>query len=271
MPLKAVKRVNDTLDIGPVQGGHKTIFRCAARWQFYNDWPVSQFVVSMIPKRASREQAAPRRGSADPSERKRPSQDERRAAILAAALDVFSKSGFAAARLEDVAQKAGVAKGTLYLYFPDKEALFEALLQGLATPVLERIEALSSNPALPASAVLGGILALFQSEIIGTDRERLLRLIIAEGPRFPKIAEFYHREVISKGREIIRSLAARGYERGELASDAMARFPQLFFAPLLTAIIWRSLFSRFDPLDVTAMLECHRKLMLGLKDEESPK
>ena len=223
----------------------------------------------MIPKPATKVEAAPKKAAL--VERKRPTQDERRAAILAAALDVFAENGFAAARLDDVAQKAGVAKGTLYLYFPDKEALFEALLQGLASPVLRRFEALSSDPELPVSAILAGILTLFQTEIIGTDRERLLRLIIAEGPRFPKIAEFYHREIISKGREIIRAIVTRGYESGELASDAMARFPQLFFAPLLTAVLWRSLFQRFDSLDVNAMIECHRKLMLGLKDEETPK
>ncbi len=224
-----------------------------------------------MPKAATKEQTASKNSLSERAERKRPTQDERRAAILTAALDVFAENGFAAARLDDVAQKAGVAKGTLYLYFPDKEALFEALLQGLASPVLQRFEALSSDPDLPASAMLGGILTLFQTEIIGTNRERLLRLIIAEGPRFPKIAEFYHREIISKGREIIRAIVTRGYERGELPSDAMAKFPQLFFAPLLTAVLWRSLFSRFDPLDVSAMIECHRKLMLGLKDEETPK
>ena len=229
------------------------------------------FMGAMMPKLATKEQAAPKKGLQELSDRRRRSQDERRAGILAAALDVFAENGFAAARLDDVAQKAGVAKGTLYLYFPDKEALFEALLQGLVSPVLERIQALSADQTLPSSAALGGILTLFQTEIIGTSRERLLRLIIAEGPRFPKIAEFYHREVISKGREIIRTLVARGYERGELPSDAMAKFPQLFFAPLLTAVVWRSLFSRFDPLDVNAMIECHRKLMLGLKGEETSK
>jgi AcrR family transcriptional regulator len=219
-----------------------------------------------------RERAVPNKAvAAESSERKRPTQDERRAAILAAALDVFSENGFAAARLDDVAQKAGVAKGTLYLYFPDKEALFEALLLGLVSPVFQRVQAISADPRLPAGAVLERILAMFRDEVIGSNRERLLRLIIAEGPRFPKIAEFYHREVISKGREIIRAVVARGYEKGELPSDAMSKYPQLFFAPLLTAVIWRSLFSQFDPLDVNGMIECHRKLMLGLKDEETPK
>jgi AcrR family transcriptional regulator len=202
---------------------------------------------------------------------KRVSPDERRAAILDAALDVFAENGFAAARLDDVAQKAGVAKGTLYLYFPDKEALFEELLRGLASPILDRFAALAADDTIPAGVMLERILQVFASQIIGTKRERMVRLIIAEGPRFPRIAEFYHREVISKGREIIRTIAARGHERGELPSDALTKFPQLFFAPLLMAVIWRSLFSRFDPLDVNAMIESHRRLMLGLKDEEGPK
>lgn len=218
----------------------------------------------MIFKRSSKDAALT-------TERKRVTQDERRAAILDAALDLFSKHGFAAARLDDVANKAGVAKGTLYLYFPDKQALFEELLLSLAQPVLRRLEALSLDSSQPADLVLQRILQLFQEEVLGSNREWLLRLIITEGPRFPKIAEFYHREIVSKGREIIRKIATRGFERGELPTDAIAKFPQLFFAPLLTAVVWRSLFSQFDPLDVKAMLESHRKLMLGLENEENSK
>ena len=225
----------------------------------------------MIPKPEAKGEGGPRKVGAEVPARKRPTPDERRAAILSAALDVFSENGFAAAKLDDVAQKAGVAKGTLYLYFPDKEALFEALLTGLASPVLDRIEALATDPSLPARAVLERILSVFQTEIIGTDRERLLRLIIAEGPRFPAIAEFHHREVISRAIRLIRVFAARGFERGEISSDAIARFPQLFFAPFMVAVIWRSMFERFDPLDVGAMMACHRELMLGPYDEESQK
>ncbi len=244
------------------------LFSCAVSIPALNDWLVSQYNLagSMHEKAPIETEESERAG-----ERRRVSQDERRASILAAALDVFSEHGFAAARLEDVAQKAGVAKGTLYLYFPDKEALFEQLLLGLVQPVLRRIEALSADQGQPAPIVLKRILQLFQDEVIGSNRERLLRLIISEGPRFPRIAEFYHREIISKGREIIHAIAARGFERGELPSDAMAKFPQLFFAPLVIAVVWSSLFSKFDALDVKAMLECHRKLMLGLNDEESPK
>jgi AcrR family transcriptional regulator len=204
------------------------------------------------------------------AEKKRITQEERRKAILNAALSVFSEQGFAAARLDDVAQRAGVAKGTLYLYFPDKEALFEQLLLSIAGPVLARFGALAADDSRPAGAVLGEILEFIQTEILGSGREHILRLIISEGPRFPRIAEFYHREVVRKGREIIRTIAKRGFERGELPSDALTRFPQLFFAPVLVAVFWEALFSKFDKLDVEGMLAEHRKLMLGAPHKGGP-
>jgi AcrR family transcriptional regulator len=203
------------------------------------------------------------------TERKRPSQDERRAAILAAAFEVFADHGFAAARLEDVARKAGVAKGTLYLYFPDKEALFEQLLLSFANPLLSRINAIAVLPDVPAPVILERIIALFQKEILGTEREKMLQLLISEGPRFPRIAEFHHREVVSRGLSAIRAVATRGFERGELSSDALVKCPQLFFWPLLGVVIWRSLFGRFDPLDVATAIDAHRDL-LGLIKKEKP-
>ena len=222
-----------------------------------------------MPKPASKESPAEKHGA--PSPKRRPTPEERRAAILSAALDVFSQNGFAAAKLDDVAQKAGVAKGTLYLYFPDKEALFEALVTGLASPVLDRVEALAADPSLSPVAVLDRILEVFQQTILEENRGRLLRLVISEGPRFPKIAAFHHREVVSRGLRIVRLLGARGYERGELPSEAIARSPQLFFAPFMLAVVWKSLFDRFDPLDVQTLIEVHRMSILGLTSKESRK
>jgi AcrR family transcriptional regulator len=204
-----------------------------------------------------------RADDAGSAEKKRITQEERREAILHAALSVFSEQGFAAARLDDVAQRAGVAKGTLYLYFPDKEALFEQLLLSMAGPVLARFDALSADDSRSAAALLSDILEFIQTNILNSGRVHILRLIISEGPRFPRIAEFYHREVVSKGREIIRTIAKRGVARGELPSDALTRFPQLFFAPVLVAVFWEALFSKFDKLDVAGMLAEHRKLMFG--------
>src|SRR5262249_25606246 len=161
------------------------------------------------------------------------SAEERRQRILAAALEAFAEQGFAAARLDDVAENAGVAKGTLYLYFKDKEALFEALILSAIAPVLARFEALAVQEDVSTERLLAKFLDLFRTEVLETPRKKLLRLIIAEGPRFPKVARFYHRQVVSKGLALLRRIAERAWRRGELRSDALVRFPHLMFAPLL--------------------------------------
>jgi AcrR family transcriptional regulator len=179
----------------------------------------------------------------------------RRQAILDAALVVFAAHGFEAARLDDVAARAGVAKGTLYLYFKDKQALFETLVRSAIDPVFERIAAVSSVPDLPLGQVLQLLFAVFRSQILETDRKLMLRLVIAEGPRFPAIAEFYYRNVVARMLPLIRRIAERAVERGELPNDALARFPQLAAGPLLLAVLWDAMFTRIDPLDMGRYLE----------------
>jgi hypothetical protein len=88
-------------------------------------------------------------------------------------------------------------------------------------------------------------------------------LVITEGPRFPKLAEFYYREVISRVMETIRAMLRRAHERGELKTDALVRFPQLLAAPGVVAIIWSGLFDRFEPLDVRALMRAHFDVLLG--------
>ena len=91
----------------------------------------------------------------------------------------------------------------------------------------------------------------------------MIRLVIAEGPRFPKLAEFYYREVIARVLPAVRALLARAVERGELRDDALARFPQLLIAPGLLAIVWSGLFERFAPLDVQELMRAHLDLLFG--------
>ena len=193
---------------------------------------------------------------------RRERQNERRAAILAAALDEFSARGYAATRLDDVAQRAGVAKGTIYLYFRDKESLFQELVRAMLSPLVGAIEA-APVTGLPARAVAEMIADLFVNEIYRTRRKDVLRLIIAEGPRFPELAEFYYNEVIARVLPAVRALLSRAVERGELSHDALARFPQLLVAPALLAIIWNSLFERFAPLDIRELMRAHLDLVFG--------
>ncbi len=186
----------------------------------------------------------------------------RRAAILDAALDEFSARGFAAARLDDVARRADVAKGTIYLHFKDKEALFQELVRTMMGPLVATLEQLRASD-VPIRIVLERFVELFVREIYGTRRRDVARLVITEGARFPTIAEFYYREVVERGIAAMRALIERAVSRGEISHAALARFPQLVVAPGLVAIFWAGLFDRFAHLDVAAMMRAHIEILLG--------
>jgi AcrR family transcriptional regulator len=188
---------------------------------------------------------------------------DRREAILAAALDEFSSRGFEAARLDDVARRAGVAKGTIYLYFRDKESLFQELVRTMLTPLVGTIEALGQAD-LPLPALADRIVELFVREVYETRRKDVVRLMISEGRRFPKLAEFYYREVLSRIIAAVRSLLRRAAARGEV-SEGLAEFPQIIAAPGLIAIIWSGLFERFEPLDVRKMMKTHVDLLFSVR------
>jgi AcrR family transcriptional regulator len=180
----------------------------------------------------------------------------RREAILNAALDEFSARGFAAARLDDVAQRAGVAKGTIYLYFADKETLFQELVRFQLNPIVGIFEtALASD--MPLRALLDQAIELFATQIYGTHRKLVIRLIISEGPRFPALAEFYYREVLARMLGAVRARLVRALKRGEIPDDTLIRFPQLIGAASIVAIVWHSLFDPYEPLDVRALLRAY--------------
>lgn len=185
----------------------------------------------------------------------------RRETILAAALDEFAASGFAAARLDDVAKRAGVAKGTIYLYFRDKQSLFQELVRAMLTPLVGTIEGLNAAD-VPMSALADTIVDLFVREVYETRRKDVIRLMISEGPRFPELAEFYYREVLSRIIAAVRALLTRAAARGE-APGGLAEFPQIIAAPGLIAIIWSGLFERFEPLDVRKMMKTHVELLFA--------
>jgi AcrR family transcriptional regulator len=185
----------------------------------------------------------------------------RREAILAAALDEFSSRGFEAARLDDVAKRAGVAKGTIYLYFRDKESLFQELIRAMLTPLIGTIEALGAAD-MPMSVLTEQIVELFVREIYETRRKDVIRLMISEGRRFPKLAEFYYREVLSRIIAAVRTLLRRAAARGEVP-EGLVDFPQIIAAPGLVAIIWSGLFERFEPLDVRQMMKTYINLLFA--------
>ena len=180
---------------------------------------------------------------------------------MSAALDEFSIRGFEAARLDDVARRAGVAKGTIYLYFRDKESLFQELIRTMLTPLVGTIEAMGEAD-VPIALLADRIVDLFVREVYETRRKDVIRLMITEGRRFPKLAEFYYREVLSRVIGAVRALLRRAAARGEIP-EGLVDYPQIVAAPGLVAIVWSGLFERFEPLDVRKMMKTHVELLFA--------
>jgi AcrR family transcriptional regulator len=185
----------------------------------------------------------------------------RRQAILDAALDVFVSQGYAAARLDDIVAAAGVAKGTIYLFFRDKQDLFEQVVRGAIGPVFADMAAFADTTDAPFDAVLAALFEKFQRDILATPKREIPRLILSEGRRFPELAAFYHREMISPALDLLRRIARRAHQRGELASDALVRHPLLAFAPMLVSLLWTTTFDSLEKLDVPDLLATHRELL----------
>lgn len=210
----------------------------------------------------TKKSAARPRGKAAAKPSARAVQPGKREAILTAALEEFSARGFATARLDDVAKRAGVAKGTIYLYFRDKETLFQELVRAELSPVVAALEA-APGADVPLRVVAERLVKIFAREIYGTRRKDVVRLVLTEGPRFPAVAEFYFHEVVERVMGVISALAKRAVARGELPNDALARFPQLLAAPGIVAIIWSGLFDRWAKIDVEAFMQAHLDIIFA--------
>ena len=177
---------------------------------------------------------------------------------------VFAQKGFAATRLDDVAAKAGITKGTIYLYFDSKQALFEALARQSVGAQIEQIKA--QLAAFPGSTpeLLRLVLSTMGHFITTSDRVVLPRLVLAEAANFPKLAEFWRREVIDSGIGLMSGIIRRGIERGEFREIEPQHAARLCVAPMLIIMLWRTTFAQFDetPYDYQGLIEAHLQTLL---------
>jgi AcrR family transcriptional regulator len=190
-------------------------------------------------------------------------KESRPAEIIEAGLVEFAEKGFSATRLEDVAARAGIAKGTIYRYFESKEALFEATLLSRVRPVLDDIEAMVDSYQGSSTELLKLLIVGVHRELVGSDLHVLMRIIVGEGTRFPAISEVYHRRLIVKGRAILTRIVARGIARGELRPGSAADLPMVAIAPALMAAVWRITFERYDPIAPERFLAAHLDLVMN--------
>jgi AcrR family transcriptional regulator len=182
--------------------------------------------------------------------------------IAAAALGCFAERGFAATRLEDVAQRAGVTKGTLYLYFPNKEELFKAVVRQAIVPNLASGEALIEETGVSASAVLGQLLTNW-SKVMTTAASAIPKIVLAEAGNFPDMARFYLEEVVHRGLRLFARVLQTGIERGEFRPMDIESTTRCIVAPLILGMLWRHSFEQHEqhPLDAIALRDALLQLL----------
>lgn len=166
-------------------------------------------------------------------------KEARPAELTSAALDLFVEKGYAATRLEDVAERAGVSKGTLYLYFDGKEALFKAVVREGLLPALAVGEELVAGFAGGSEELLREVVTGMWRQIGSQRIGGIPKLVFAEARNFPEIAAFYHQEVILRGTALVRAVIERGIARGEFRPVDMDAAIHIVIAPVLMRMIWR--------------------------------
>lgn len=197
----------------------------------------------------------------------------RPAEILEAALKVFAHKGFAAARMDDIAREAGVTKGTIYLYFENKEAVFKSLVRAAVGSTLATVSEDVKTFQGSARFLLRMVLTRVAQMLVESDKVVLPKIVISESSNFPWLAEFYRFEIIERGLQIFISLLEHGMAQGEFRKLPAAHVARLCVAPVLLGAIWRVTFAHLDsePYDYKGLVETHLDILFrGLAAEEAP-
>lgn len=184
--------------------------------------------------------------------------------MLAAARDAFNSRGFAAARMDDIARAVGISKAALYLDFPSKQALFEALIGELIETMLP--EAVPERFGdTPGEVLLRGFIAVMTQRIMQDDMALVPRVIIGEGMNFPELARFYHGQVIARGLGALERIIAHGVARGEFACADVPQAARSVVGGILLGAIWKMVFQPVgaEPLDPAALASAHADTLLN--------
>ena len=166
-------------------------------------------------------------------------KDARPQELISAALSLFGEFGYSQTRLDDVAAKAGISKGTVYLYFASKQDLFEAVIRERAAPWIEAIRSREDNTNQSTEVVLREFLDWGWQQFLESKLYLIARIVLAESNNFPHLAETYLREVMGPVHEQLTRVLNRGVERGEVRGEVPRERIQVLRAPRSWLAVWR--------------------------------
>ena len=191
-------------------------------------------------------------------------KDARPAEIVAAALAVFAEKGFAAARLDDIAARAGVSKGALYLYFETKQDLFAAVVRDAVSPNIAMVEAAAMTMDLPFDQIAQLFLARAADLMTNSPVGLVAKMVIGESRNFPDLARIWHDEVVSRVLGVVTGLIERAQARGEIRPGDPRFHALALIGPLLMGMLWREVLVPVgaQPLDLKALARQHVETVL---------
>lgn len=200
-----------------------------------------------------------------PEARQRRRKEERPDEILAAALTVFTRDGFAGARLDEIARLAGCTKGTIYVYFESKEDLFKAVVRNLVAPTFRTVETILVDDALDTvTKIKRFITGAYRNIVENPTAAAMIRLLLTDGPRFPELVDIFHSEIGRQGQANMAATLRRGVETGELRPIDPEIAVHVIFGPIV-ATNMRMLMDggRNVPVDLDKMLQAHLDIVLN--------
>ena len=184
--------------------------------------------------------------------------------IIEAALVVFSEKGFAAARLDDIAARAGVSKGALYLYFETKQDLFRAVVRETIAPNLATVAAFVGQSSLAFGDLIPLVFARI-AEVMTTGRlGAVAKMVIGESRNFPELAKVWHEDVVARMLDAVGGAVAAAQARGEVRPGDPRLYVFSLAGPLLLGVLWREVFTPIgaEPVDLKALMTQHAQVVL---------
>lgn len=190
--------------------------------------------------------------------------EDRPREICDAALEVFAEKGFAAAKLDEIARRAGVSKGTLYLYFKDKEDLFRAVVRSAIAPNIQAITAVIGQAKVPFPDLVRMFFAAFAEREARLPIGAVAKMVIGESRNFPELARVWHDEVASKAIGALAKFVEAAQGRGEVRPGDPRLYAFSLMGPMVLGALWRATLvpAGGEPLDLAALAKQHAETVL---------
>jgi len=197
-------------------------------------------------------------------ETRRRRKAERPQEIVEAAFTEFSRNGYATTTLDQIAERAGVTKGTIYVYFESKEHLFISMVREFTKGATEIVHGMFETHEGSTADLLRAQFSFIYQHIVQDKRRReVVRMLIAEAARFPELADRYHEEILRPCLDMLKQAIQRGIDRGEIRKSSIIDSPQVVIAPIALVDLWMMMFDDRQPLDLKAYFDAHLDLVLN--------